>query len=209
MLLIGCVFQLSAQDELRWKKDIIELNKRTFNFEETEEVLVITGSSSARKWTDMSDYFPNKAIINTGFGGSQMHDLLYYLDDLVLQHLPAKVFIYEGDNDIGVGKGKAEIMETTLKVVARIQGHNKHTEIYFISPKPSIKRWHLREQYLAFNQSLNEYCEGMEKVSFVDVWNPMINENGSLKEELFIEDGLHMNKKGYELWAKVLHEYVY
>ena len=209
MFCICCVFQLSAQDELRWQKDITALNKRTFDFEEGKEVLVITGSSSARIWTNIGDYFPDKGIINTGFGGSQMHELLFYLDDLVLQHLPAKVFIYEGDNDIGAGKSIAEIMETTRKVVARIQAYNKQTEIHFISPKPSISRWHLKAQYLTFNKTLMEYCEGEERLSFVDVWNPMINEDGSLKEELFIEDGLHMNKKGYEIWAKVLYEYVY
>jgi lysophospholipase L1-like esterase len=30
----------------------------------------------------------------------------------------------------------------------------------------------------------------------------MLSEDGSRMPELFIEDGLHMNKKGYKVWTK-------
>jgi lysophospholipase L1-like esterase len=36
----------------------------------------------------------------------------------------------------------------------------------------------------------------------------MLGENGNVFQDLFIEDGLHMNKKGYDLWAKVISQHL-
>jgi len=36
----------------------------------------------------------------------------------------------------------------------------------------------------------------------------MLDENGDVFEDIFIDDGLHMNKKGYDLWAKVISEFL-
>jgi lysophospholipase L1-like esterase len=34
----------------------------------------------------------------------------------------------------------------------------------------------------------------------------MLNQDGTRMPELFIEDGLHMNEKGYEVWTKKVRE---
>ena len=34
----------------------------------------------------------------------------------------------------------------------------------------------------------------------------MLNEDGTRMSELYIEDGLHMNKEGYEVWTKLVRE---
>ena len=69
-----------------------------------ESTIVFTGSSSIRMWKDLQERFPDQQVLNTGFGGSQASDLLYFLDDLVLKYKPKTVFIYEGDNDISAKK---------------------------------------------------------------------------------------------------------
>jgi lysophospholipase L1-like esterase len=32
----------------------------------------------------------------------------------------------------------------------------------------------------------------------------MLNENGEPNPDLFLDDGLHLNEQGYQLWDKVL-----
>ena len=39
-----------------------------------------------------------------------------------------------------------------------------------------------------------------------NVRSEMLNQDGTRMPELFIEDGLHMNKKGYEVWTKKVRE---
>ena len=62
--------------------------------------IVGAGSSSMRMWhgTIREDLAP-LTIIPRGFGGSNMKDLLYYADRIVIKYKPRAVMIYEGDND--------------------------------------------------------------------------------------------------------------
>jgi lysophospholipase L1-like esterase len=44
-------------------------------------------------------------------------------------------------------------------------------------------------------------------MNYADVWKPMLSRR-KVKEDIFIEDGLHMNAKGYEIWYEALKPYV-
>ena len=43
-------------------------------------------------------------------------------------------------------------------------------------------------------------------LEYINIWDSMLNQDGTRMPELFIEDGLHMNKKGYEVWTKKVRE---
>ncbi len=42
----------------------------------------------------------------------------------------------------------------------------------------------------------------------VDVWKPLLGKNKEPRKELFIEDQLHMNRQGYEMWIEILKPYL-
>ena len=90
--------QTIIPDPQRFATEIDEIKRKSFDLH--SERIVFTGSSSIRFWKDLQTYYPNHQIINTGFGGSEMSDLLFHLEPTVLRFKPSKVFIYEGDNDI-------------------------------------------------------------------------------------------------------------
>ena len=70
-------------------------------------------------WEDLQERFPGQKILNTGFGGSQASDLLYYLEPLVLAYQPKKVFIYEGDNDLAEGKRVGQVLKVLEQITRR------------------------------------------------------------------------------------------
>lgn len=193
------------QEELKWKEEVDRL-KLIEHKEKSDAkgLIVLTGSSSARLWKNAQATFPKFDLINNGFGGSQMFELLYFLDDLVIQYKPDIVLIYEGDNDISAGKTTSEIMASTMQVVHKLKEELAEVQIYLISPKPSLSRWELAMKYIDLNKNLESFCNETEKVSFIDVWTPMLNEKGSPIEDIFVEDGLHMNEKGYEIWKNTI-----
>lgn len=169
-----------------------------------QDVTIFTGSSSIRMWTSLREDCAGSQLVNTGFGGSLMTDLLYFLDEAVLNFAPGRVYIYEGDNDIAAGKSPQDIMKTTREVVSRLLAANPEMEVYFISAKPSPSRWAFKDGYLELNRLLDTYCNENERLHYIDVWEPMIDEAGRPSAELFVADSLHMNRKGYILWKEII-----
>ena len=197
-----------AQDPKRFETEVLKLIQFEYHFNENEEIVLFAGSSSIRLWNDLQSYFPDHQIIKNGFGGSQMSDLLYYADELILNYSPDKIFIYEGDNDIAEGKSICEIMIPTIALVRKIKQKIPAAEIFFISAKPSITRWSLKEKYESLNQKLKHYCQKEKNVSYVDVWTIMLDDKGNPKKEIFLEDSLHLNQSGYDLWSKEIAKFM-
>lgn len=207
-LFFGFALYAQAQDPLRFQKEVEQIGQKHGSATLGDDLTVFTGSSSIKMWKDLQAYFPDHQLINTGFGGSQTSDLIYFVNELIINYKPQKVFIYEGDNDIAAGKSVSAIMENTQTLVKTLKKKLPEIEIFLISAKPSISRWELKEQYLELNREFEEYSRTHSNVHFVDIWPTMLNEAGEPKKEIFLEDNLHMNKKGYDLWAEVIGKYL-
>ncbi|SNZ00292.1 SGNH/GDSL hydrolase family protein [Flagellimonas pacifica] len=211
LFLLGFLFFSTSygQEDLPFSKEVKEIQVHADAiWDESEETIVFTGSSSIRLWKDLQDRFPDSQIINTGFGGSQASDLEHHMDELILNYNPKKVFIYEGDNDISVKKRPRVIVDTFNDIIAYLGKKRPDMKIILISAKPSIARWHLKRRYMRLNKRLRKLASNIESVDFADVWTPMLNKR-KLKRNLFIEDGLHMNSNGYDLWYGVIKEFMY
>ena len=208
VLINGLCHDIEAQDPQRFAEDVAEIQQKYDTLlDSNRDTYVFTGSSSIRLWENLEDYFPEFQIVNSGFGGSQTSDLLAYMDPLILNYYPRKVFLYEGDNDINDKKKPKEIIRHFENVIAQIKTLGTANAIVIISAKPSIERWHLKGKYRRLNRKFQKLCETDPVLKFADVWTPMLN-GRKLRKELFIDDGLHMNDKGYDIWYEVLKEFV-
>lgn len=197
-----------AQDPLRFQEEVAQLNARYDSiWDSKRNCVVFTGSSSVRLWQELPSLFPRHQIINTGFGGSHTSDLLAYCDALILRYKPSQVFIYEGDNDIGQAKKPRRILNDYRQLLQKIQDDSPGTRVVLIAPKPSLSRWHLRRKYKKLNRKLNRLCSQDTLLQFADPWKVMLD-GRQVREDLFIEDGLHMNQKGYALWYELIKPYI-
>ncbi len=208
LALLPCALRINAQDPIRFQTEVAELTASDKSFNK-KDIVLFTGSSSIRMWSSLQSDFPNYNIVNLGFGGSQTSDLLYFFDQLILPYNPKKIFIYEGDNDLSLGKSPDQILSTMDSVITMIrQKVSKTVPVYVISPKPSISRWHLKDNYIEFNTRMSELASTKREVYFIDVWSPALDKDGTVIKDIFLEDGLHMNSKGYAIWANVLRKYL-
>lgn len=164
---------------------------------------VFTGSSSVRMWKNLQEQFPDVSIINSAFGGSQADQLLMHLDKTVLRYEPAKVFIYEGDNDINAGQEISAIMKNLDELTTKIHTKYPNAIVNLIAAKPSPSRWEKKASCLALNDLIRQYATTHDKVNIVNVWDIMLDDTGKPRADIFIEDDLHMNEKGYELWKEI------
>ncbi|MGB5379328.1 GDSL-type esterase/lipase family protein [Muriicola sp.] len=207
-LFVSFFFESHAQIAEDFSEEVALIALRNDSvWNQNRETIVFTGSSSVRLWEGLEDLFPDYQVLNTGFGGSQTSDLLEHIQPLVLSYQPKKVFIYEGDNDLIFKKYPARIIRTTKKVINSIWQQYPNTQIVLISAKPSIVRWHLKKRYQRLNKKFKKLAEDTSQLYFVNVWDSML-QNGAIDESLFIEDGLHMNQKGYDLWYEAIKPFL-
>ena len=168
-----------------------------------DPLVVFTGSSSVRLYKNVSQLSDKVRIVNTGFGGSTAYGLLTYLEQTVLRLKPKQVFIYEGDNDIAAGRTNATIIAHLNSIFQRIWADLPETQIVFIAPKPSPLRWEKHQQYEALNSAIERWAKREKRLEYADIYSPMLD-GPMVREDLFIEDRLHMNEKGYALWDAVI-----
>jgi lysophospholipase L1-like esterase len=207
LIILSTIFA-KAQDPNRFKEQVDQLYNKEYHFSPDKKQVVFAGSSSVRMWKDVQNYYPDFNVVNNGFGGSQFSDLLYFYRELILKQKPDILFIYEGDNDIAANKKTGLIKHEAKELYKQVRLDLPETKIIFISPKPSIARWNLKKKYEKLNRRLKRYCNKNDNLDFADVWSAMLDEEGVVFQDIFIQDGLHMKKKGYDLWGKVIGEYL-
>lgn len=199
---------IHAQDPRRFQKEIDTIDFKNIKKANSHELIIFTGSSSIRRWENIPEYFPGKNIINTGFGGSQMSDLLYYSDSVIIKYKPVQVFIYEGDNDIAAGKKPDEVIKDAGALFKKTIKEIPNLQIVIISVKPSVSRWKLKDEYIKLNNLYKKLSLENKSIKFIDVWTPLLNNEGLPKKEIFVSDSLHINKLGYDIWAREIKKII-
>ena len=211
--LIICAAAVSAQQTPaspnRWEADIKKFEEADRQNPPAKSAVVFVGSSSIRMWKDLAEDFPDTKVINRGFGGSQLADSTYYADRIVIPYQPRMVVLYAGDNDLAAGKTPQQVFEDYKTFVSRVREKLPNAKIAFISIKPSLARVKLMEQMRATNELIRGYAAAGKNLVFIDVFPPMLNQAGQPRPELFIQDGLHMNREGYDIWRKVVAPYLH
>lgn len=173
-----------------------------------QEGILFTGSSSIRMWKDPAKDFNNPRILNRGFGGSQIIDLIENFDQVILKYHPQKIVIYSGDNDIQEGKSAEIVFGDFCTLYGMIKAKLPNAEVYYIAIKPSLNRWGKVIEMKKANTMINAYLNAKSNAAFVDIFSPMIDLTGKPCEKWFMEDGLHMTNEGYQLWTKILAPYI-
>ena len=64
---------------------------------------LFVGASSIRFWRSLKDDFPDRTVINRGFGGSTIWEVDHYFDRVVAPYQPEEIVFYAGENDLNAG----------------------------------------------------------------------------------------------------------
>jgi len=173
-----------------------------------EGAIVITGSSSVRRWhPTIREDLAGLTIIPRGFGGSTMEDALYWIDRVAIAYKPRAVVLYEGDNDTGrYGVPPEEVARQFEAIVAKIHAALPATRIYAVSVKPSLSRLAEWPQAVAANELIEAVCAENPLLTYIDVATPMLQPNGEVMTDIFVDDDLHLNPKGYEIWSQAIRD---
>jgi lysophospholipase L1-like esterase len=148
-------------------------------------------------------------VINRGFGGSRILDVVHYADRVVLPYNPRSIVFYAGENDItGLffsKKHTADDIRHSFKLFCeKIHAFQPNIPIYFISIKPPKRRKKFWTEMQMANKLILEFCSSDERLHYIDIVQAMLDQKGNLQMDLFKWDGIHLNEKGYVIWSSVI-----
>ena len=209
LLLTFALFFSQEKKPMFWQ-DIQHFKKMDQETAPPKDAILLVGSSSFTKWTDVNNYFPDKTIINRGFGGSRLTDLNYYANDLLNPYQPKQIIIYCGENDFADNDQlKADVVVDRFKTFyKKIRAKFPNVEVDYISIKYSPSREKLWPQMKEANKKIAAFMKKEPRAEFIDITKVMEDRDGNVRKDLFVEDMLHMTPEGYKLWTSVMNPYM-
>jgi len=201
---------LLAQNKPAFWDDIQAFKKQdSAHFPEKGQIL-FTGSSSFTNWKDVNEYFPGYHILNRGFGGSTLPDLIRYTQDVVYPYQPRQIVIYCGENDFA-SSDTVSVPTVVLRfktLFALVRKKYKNVPLAYVSMKPSPSRAHLMPKYVKANAQIKAFLAKQKKTDFIDVYSQMLKPDGTPIDGIWRDDKLHMTAKGYAIWQKIMEPYL-
>ncbi len=210
LVIMAFAFSSLYAQQLPFYEDIQQFKKQDSISSPPKNAILFVGSSSFTKWQDVQSYFPGYTIINRGFGGSSLPDVIRYAKDIIIPYHPKQVLMYCGDNDL------ASSDTVTPQMVAHrfktlfhiIRNKLPKANIAYVSIKPSPSRRHLMTKMKQANLVIKSFLQKQKNTSFIDIYQPMLLPDGKPIPDIFIEDSLHMNEKGYAIWKKAIQPHL-
>lgn len=197
--------QISSSD---WEADMRAFAATDVANPPPRHAVLFIGSSSIRMWGSLVTDFPGIAVINRGFGGSEIRDSTWYADRIVVPCRPRLIVFYAGENDLNNGRTPQQVRDDLRTFIARVRRDLPGVPIAYVSIKPSPSRAHLLPAIRQANALVRADLATMENASFIDVFTPMLGSDGQPRPSLYLPDRLHMTAEGYALWRGAIAPYL-
>lgn len=169
--------------------------------------VVFYGSSSIRLWDTLEEDFPGMGAMNLGFGGSTMAACAHFFRRLVPPHHPRSLLLYAGDNDLGDGRSPEQVLWSLRDLLRQVDTLLGPIPLAFLSIKPSPARQYLDKNIRRCNTIVCQEIRGRPMGRFIDVYPRMLGTNRRPRAELYADDGLHLSRLGYRVWAETIMEH--
>lgn len=192
----------AAQREYsRWEKEIAAYEAADRQSPPPKNGVLFIGSLTIRMWKTLAEDFPNRKVINRGFGGSEIVYSTHFADRIIFPYEPRQIFLRAGGNDIHAGRTPTQIAYDFAEFVRVVHTRLPKTEILYIAISPAPSRWSETDKYREANRLIREMALNMPRVGFVDAFDVPLDAKGQARPELFLKDRLHFSPEGYKVLA--------
>lgn len=171
--------------------------------------ILLVGGSNARRWTDVADYFLGEAVLNRGFGGARLSEVVYYWDRIVKPYAPKTIILNAGGNDISGGGTPEELLASCKAFMAKTRAVLPQARVYYIAIPPVMRTANSPEALAGvkkINDMLAAYAAEDPQLEFIDIFPAFLGADGKPKAEMYVEDGTHFTPKGYAAVTALLKE---
>ena len=169
--------------------------------------VLMTGSSSIRLWSTMTEDLAPYYTINRGFGGAKVEDLAYYLKRIVYPHEFRAIVIFAGTNNITGASNEMpvdSILYWTNDINKMIRKKYPVVPIFWITVTPTPSREKVLDRVKDYNRRLSSTLSKEKNIHLIDTEAAYLDANGRPIPRYFLADMLHMNHEGYLIWAGII-----
>lgn len=185
----------------RWEKEIAAYEAMDRVHPPPKGGVLFIGSSTIRRWKTLDKDFPDHAVINRGFGGSEIADSTHFAERIIFPYEPRMVVLRAGGNDLHAGKSPEQVFADYKAFVAKVHARLPKTRIVFVSTCPTPARWAERDATKMMNALIEEHTRRRPYLRYVETYEMVLGSDGQPRAELFATDRLHFSPEGYRLLA--------
>lgn len=189
-----------------WEKDIRRFEHLDSVESHPEDAVLFAGSSSIRLWSNIESDISPYPVIQRGYGGARLSDFTFFAGRIIYPH-PCRAIVLFIANDITgseADKTPEQVRDLFLDVLNTIRKKFPDTPVFWIEITPTGLRWKVWPQIEKANQLIQKACNKEKNTYFISTKNLFLNSSGIPRDELFRDDRLHLNEKGYAVWTGVI-----
>lgn len=192
----------------RWSKDIEALERRDREQPDPADAILFLGSSSIRRWNDLAVDMAPYRTIKRGYGGAKYSDLAVFAERLIHPHDYRAVVIFVANDVSGkpTDNSPQEVEVFVRHIVSVARQHRPDSPVLLVEVTPTEKRWEHWDRIRQVNVRLREVALTTPSTYFVATAEDFIGSDGRPRADLFVEDRLHLNEQGYDLWSDLIRE---
>jgi hypothetical protein len=197
-----------SEDPLVWEFDIAALEAKTAGVYQSGEPVIFIGSSSIRFWDTLAQDMAPIPVLQHGFGGAKLFDVVYYADRLVTAYQPRAVVVFAGTNDItpAASKPPAVLLASYQDFIASIRQENAELPVFYIGITPSPSRWSVWPIAQEANRLISAWVDSDPNLYFIDTSASLIGSDGQPDKDNYDGDGLHLSARGYQVWTGIIRK---
>lgn len=187
-------------------------------FSETnlKDKTLFAGSSSIRMWKNIHSYFSelyynsktDTNYLNRGFGGSQICHLLINYKKIFVgakkDQQPKRIVIYSGDNDLGNNLTPETVVAHYKELISNLRKEGIDVPIYLLTVKPSPSRLAILDKIKQTGELMETELSKLKNVYVINTYQDFFDQEGKLREDYYLRDGLHLQPVVYRKWAAYL-----
>ncbi len=189
-----------------WAEDIARFAREDRASPPPPGVIVFTGSSSINYWSTLQRDMAPLPVVNRGFGGARLSDVVYWVYETVIPYKPRAAVLFAGTNDLVRPRAKTpgEVFQDYVRFVEIVQARLPETLIYYVSITPTPSRrgeWPAAQEV---NRLVEAYTARDSRLRFIDMTPHILGPDGRPDRTLYRLDRLHPNQRGYARWTSVI-----
>tara|TARA_R110002049_G_scaffold4601_5_gene32700 strand:- start:976709 stop:977542 length:834 start_codon:yes stop_codon:yes gene_type:complete len=195
-----------AAAEERWAKSIAELEALDKAEDDPSDAILFIGSSSIRRWEDLSVDMAPYRTVRRGYGGARFSDVAIFAERLIHPHQYRALVMFVGNDVVGkpTDRTPEELEQLVEYVVGVSHQHSPGTPVFIIEITPTDARFPAWPKIRQANAILRDISLRTADTYFIPTAGIFLRPDGSPRSELFAEDRLHLNEQGYDLWSIVI-----